>query len=1100
MNKQMEHDRKLIDVEWNRRVKAEKRLYESMQKSHKELNKNLNSVPADSKAFWKRTQNEMSKTLRDMSKTIAKEMSEVSKNLDKQMDKMISLSMQRQKKADEALRAAVKQGDQISIRKAAYNSRNESSRLEHAMRYKRTTLEISEAARQKSAYEARMSRGDTMSVEEYRAYEKVTDDIRDLENEMRKLELVNKHLADGITDLDQAIRAANLDIEYAEKHGKTFNEIISKAKVDMQEYAQNTFTFANAARHAGEAVKYMYKDYAMFTEQLYKMNGQVKLSDMSFVQMAKNTASLQVSSVKLRVFAASAGVTTEQFDQLNEKLFATYGMMDQFGKLDTTKYEKMSKEMLSYSRLTGASLDETIGLHIKLRRQFGMTDGSATRTMHNIMAAQKEVRGATSRSFSDFATFNDDFQKSIQSIVDGYEGFALDVTGVTALFKEQVKVAEKLGQSYEQAFGTAKKLTGFLTKKSTTVMAYHTGQTIMQQAGALFGGEGGLKKLNEMGSAEQSKYIDQVLGTQAGKASGFTKSQIHDIALATGTMSYSAAPVQVAAMMEGSNAMISAKLAQYKNMHDRGLNDTYIQKYMGFEGSADGMREFDMLKRTVADNQGKSLAEMAADLNKSGEKEAPGAKDNSYMDPANMAKHVWDALNNSALGSAIKALGIAGFAMGAHATAMGIHSMALLKDAGGKAAGLLGSLLGKFPGLKNLVGKGGATAAEGVLPSIVPGGVKQGGRLAGLLKNFGTPGKILAGTLLGAGSLYGAYKLFGGGSSTSSELASAQAAKAVAETADASGEQVDQQKETNKQLEKIHGALTGKTGPGSTSGSSLGSLLSDHPIATGAVGAAGAGGAYFALKKLLSSGGAAGTEKLAAEAIPAGASSGLLKGALAGTVGKVIGGVVGPAISFAVTDGPTGRKVAAAAGTALGTFAGGALGSFLGPVGTFVGGALGSAVGDWAGTALYDTFTGFDPNNPSAPATAAAHEALADQWQKNQETLPSSDAMMSKFMADSVAMGFTPSADGKYTPMAVGDPSKVYQSVNSLGIPTTNGQAGSGSGTFVNVDKNGSATLQATINIGNFTPSLNTAMRDSYNLQNPNSGLSRRGLGIVGGL
>jgi hypothetical protein len=107
---------------------------------------------------------------------------------------------------------------------------------------------------------------------------------------------------------------------------------------------------------------------------------------------------------------------------------------------------------------------------------------------------------------------------------------------------------------------------------------------------------------------------------------------------------------------------------------------------------------------------------------------------------------------------------------------------------------------------------------------------------------------------------------------------------------------------------------------------------------------------------------------------------------------------------------------------------------------------------------------------------------------------------MSKFMADSVAMGFTPSADGKYTPMAVGDPSKVYQSVNSLGIPTTNGQAGSGSGTFVNVDKNGSATLQATINIGNFTPSLNTAMRDSYNLQNPNSGLSRRGLGIVGGL
>lgn len=1082
MGKQMEHDRKLVDAEWQRRVKAEKRLYEAMMKSQKDLNKNISGIPADSKTFWKRTQNEMSRTLRDMSKNLTKEMVGVSKILEKNMKDLISLSMQRQRKADEALRSAMKTGSQVDIQRASYNSRNENLRLQHNMRYQGKQYELQDASRQKSILEGRMSKGDKLSVDDYRAYERLTDEVRDLENELRKLDLVNKHLASGITDVDQALRAANMDMEYYEKHAKTLDQIVSKAKVDMLEYARNTFTFANAARHAGEALKLLYKDYSMFTEQLYKANGELKLSDVSFTKMAKNADVLQASSLKLRMFAAAANISAEEFGQLNEKLLGTYMVMDKFGNFDSRKYEEMSKEMLNYSRLTGASLDESIGFHAKLRRQFSMTDAQAGKTMRGIIAAQKEVRGSTARSFADFATFDDDFQKSIQSIVDGYDGFKLDVSGVTGLFKEQVKVAEKLGMSYQETFDIAKKFVGLVTKKSSSALEYASGQQIIKKVSSILGGDDQMRALYKKGvtDEERDSIINKALATDEAKKLKLNKDQLMAVAFAATRIVGGPNAMQAADAVRGSLLGSASKLNALNSM--AGDNSVMANALLGTSGE-DRVRiamQLDEMRRSGMSGEDMAV-KMSQDTDKSGDKNAPNAKENQLFNPGSYLGHLKDLFDNSAFGHMLKAVGTASLAMGAHSLAMGAHTIALMKGAGGFGAGIIGKVMSKIPGLRGLVGVGGATVDAGA--NVGATGLGRAGKLAQLASKMGTPGRIAAAALLGAGTLYGGYKLFGEGSSPSDQQSATNAVQSTANSAD---EQVTEQQKTNKKLDEIKDSLSGKGATIRPSGSSLGSILNPGTVATGVAGAGVATASYFALKGL-AKGATPAVEKLAAEGAVEGATAGAGKGVitrvLGSTVGKVIGGVIGPALSFALTDGPTGRKASAAAGTALGTFAGGAVGSLLGPVGTIAGAALGGWLGETLGKTAYDGFTGFDENNPTATAPVKGPTSAADQWAKAGGGQMPGDKMYADFMANSLA------------PNGTAVPGQPF---NSVSMPTNT--AGAGNGTMVNVSKDGSATLQATIRLDNFSPSVYTSMRDSYNLQNPSSGLSRRGFGMPGGL
>lgn len=1086
MTREMERDRKLYDADWQRRIKAEKALYATMLKSQKGMNQNISGIATDSKAFWARTSAEFNRTIRGMATSIKNEMSEVSKNLESSMDKMISLSMQRQKKADDALRAAVKQGDLYTYQLASYKAKNESNRLSHATTYKRKNLELQEASRAKTVYETKMSRGETLSPEDYRAYERLTGEIRDLEREMKKLNMVNTFLAKGITDVEQAMRAADIELDFAEKHFKSMEQRLSEWKVNSMEAANHTLTFANALHHLGEAFRVLYKDYALFTEQAYKMNGVIDLNNLSFATLAKNTISLEVSNAKLRLFAATAGISTEEFDQLNGKLFSTYTMMDKFGKLDNRKYELMGKELLSYSRQTGASLDETIGIHAKLRMQFGKTNSEALRSMRSIIAAQKETQFATSNAFGDFATFNDDFQKSIESVIDGYSGFKLDISGVTALFKDQVQVATKLGYTYQQSFDIAKKFTGLLTKKNSSYMSYHTGQIVLSQAEELFGGEQGLKALQNMNPEERGKYIEKVLGTGKGKASGFKTSDIQDLSNAVTNTMYGPAAIQAADMLEGSTPMIAAKLQQLDTMQQQGLGTgAAFKAIMGEQGGADAMREYQMMQDMLKNRGSKSYAQLGAELkasnDKNGEKQAPNTAP-TLFDPANIWNHFKDFWDKSPLGQLGKFAAVLTGAVVLNTMALGANTLALIGNTGGKAAGVLGSIVRKIPGIGGILGP--AKIPGGIAGEVESGVMKESGNLGKVAKvasKFGTPGKLIAGAALAAGGIWGLTKLWDhyANKSPQDQAKEQQADLDAQNLLGNTGDQVDEQKKTNEKLDKISDNL-GKGGAGSGAGGG-GIMSSIGTVAAGATGIAGGLAAYFGIKSLLSSG--AEDAALAAKATEA--ATGAKAVEAAGDGAKVASAtkaaskltpfleVLGPLASYWTTEGPDGRKLAAAVGAGIG-----GLGGLIGGGGLLSGalGIAGAYGGEKIGTSIYDNY-------------------LADRTLiKGNANMPSLAKPSTDFDANTVAGAVGPSTVGTgTTPGAVGPNGKP---VSTTGVPS-----GVGTGSFTNVGRDGTAELTLKVKVANMHHAVRTVLRDDYNTQHPDSGMARTSWepSIIGG-
>ena len=1070
---------------WARREKAERDLYAQMNKAQKGLNKNIAGIAADSKDFWKRTSREMSSTLKEMTKLMAKEMTEVSKGLDDKMNKMLSISIARQKKSDEALQAALKTGNQNAIQRAAWSSRNESARLQHTMNVRSTSLKMAGSKREKSALEAKLSMGQTLSVTEYKEYERLTNEVRDLETEMNKLTLINKHLSEGITDLDQAIRAANLDMEYMEKHAKTLEQIISKAKVDMKEWAQKTFSFANAARNAGEAIGMMYKDYNMFIEQMYKMNGAVDVASLSMGKLAMNAAKLQVANAELAVFAAQSNISVEAFNQLKEKMFGAYSMVDKAGNLNMEKYKDLSKEMLNYSRITGASIDESIGLHVKLRQQFGQTGSQASKSMRIIMASQLEARGATARSFSDFQNFSDEYQKSMQSIIDGYEGYKLDIVGVTALFKEQVKISEKLGDSQERAFKLAKGVAGLLTKKSSAAVTYNAGKAILDDVSAQFGGRDNMKQLAINGSfADKEAAISKILGSSWGKSSGFDKQQLNMMLNRMESNTSSATEMEIGESLAGTKAMNIQRMKKMTEWRQRKGTGAEFKALFEQGGTDDDRAVMDRMKYMIDEalaanpNGNLDFNKLSDDLAKKGDAQSPDENKNKFPNVPAWVEHFKNVLDNTAFGKLTKGLLEAGAATAMHTTAMVAHTMALLGSSGkgiiGGAAGMLGKFGSKIPGLGRLFTGGAPRMATGF---VGPGGhAVESGAVATArgLKNFGAIGKIASAALLGGTALWGASKLFG--DKKDDPTANAE----VAAIADGTDAQVEQQKDTNKKLDTLISVASGKGTPGMPTGSSPSSMWSTLGTvgATTAAGGAAAAAAYYGSKALLSKSTVTATAEAAAEVGAKTAGKTLLKSAIP---------VIGPLLDFALTDGPFGRRLAAAAGGVLVGAAGSAAGTFLMPgAGTLVGGAAGNMAGAYGGTALYDWMTGYNADGSKSDAQSNGAKPSTPEETKD---LPG----MKSALDDYIQAGAIP-APGTAVP---------GQPFSSTGLPMAAGQgnAGTGNGTMINVGRDGSATLNATIRLDNFGPSMTTAVRDSYNMQNPSSGMSRHsGWGMPGSI
>lgn len=1097
--RRMERDSKMIDADWLRRQRAERKLYDSLLKSHKGMNEMLRNVKADSSKFWKQTAKDISRTMGDLSRTLSSSARDMTAKVDKHMDRLLAVSAQRQKKADDALRMATRSRDQAAIRRASYHSENEGRRMDLLSKQKVNQNLYRSKSRQKSVIEGRMSRGEALSVEEFREYEKLADDLRDLEKEMNKFVLVTKYMSKGITDVSQAARAADLELDHFNENAKTFSEVVSKMKVDIMEAALKTFTYAKAFSSLGDAIGIAGKHYKVMLDQAYKLNGVIDVSKLSFADLAKASVAFDLSSTKIRYWAATAGVSVEAVNALQEKLPAVYALMDSKGKFDGNRMETLSKELLLFSKKTGVSVDESLAMHVKLRKQMGMSEKQATSTLHTIMSEQIALRSATSSAFGDLAVMSDEFQKSIQGIIDSYSGFRLDVSGVTAMFAEQVKQASKMGMSFDQALSAAKGIMKVL-EKPATIGEYKTGKAAIREINAALQRVGveGITATKGMEDVDRLALSGKLASDARLKALGLDKDKIDSAIYAATHLSMANASTQVARQLEGTGFSQRETFERLKQEILSGRGDAYLRSEIS--DMTPEMQESIRLMRL-----------QISEAKRSKEQTPKAEPDKTPLDIQNILSQIKGFFNDTALGKLVTAAGAFAVALGMHASAMTAHTFALLKDAAGKFP-ILNKLMSKIPGVGGKM-RGMTTGGiagelgEGAAETAGAGVAKNSGRLARVLPKLGKMGKYGALAALVAGGSYGLYKWLSPdkskpGEATSEPTTDADQQRLANESLKSSKDTVsgisnvtDEQKETNRKLDQLNDSIAKQTKE--RRGMSSDGMPSATAVAASGL-AIGAPAAYWAAKKLLKN----RAEKAAAEAATQTGEHIVGKAAREATesgleaVGKVaakrgaastgnaipvVGPLIGAALTYAFTDGPAMRKLSAAIGDAVGAAGGELLGSLAGPVGTIGGGIAGGLGGTYLGENLYDWVTGY--KSPDEAAATEKQEAPAAEMPQLGQA-PS--AMDTTLLAESMpALGTSPlltAADLRG---------------GAVGVQGAQVSSGTGLGRILSTDRNGTAVIQATLTVNGFDSAVTSVLRDSYNMQTGQSGISRKGVGAI---
>lgn len=224
-------------------------------------------------------------------------------------------------------------------------------------------------------------------------------------------------------------------------------------------------------------------------ESYYSVGKSMDKVSHSLYRLSRDTWNYSRVQSKLEVAAIMMNMPMEAGAKIVDDLSAKVNTLYRSGSMLRRNNVALdaAKEIMAFSRITGASIEESQGMYIRFVNQFGKTNRQVTDSMNAIARSGQLVNEQLQDMGVDGHIFVSDLTGVLTEAANAFDGFTLNVEHLSATVSHAVKVGTKLGMTYNQAMDTAKQTSAILAKPGGFV-AFQAGEKLKNEVVAATAG------------------------------------------------------------------------------------------------------------------------------------------------------------------------------------------------------------------------------------------------------------------------------------------------------------------------------------------------------------------------------------------------------------------------------------------------------------------------------------------------------------------------------------------------------------------------------------------------------------------------------------
>lgn len=238
-------------------------------------------------------------------------------------------------------------------------------------------------------------------------------------------------------------------------------------------------------------------------EAYYNYGQAMSRVDHGVLRLSKDTWNLARMQTRLQYSANAMNLPLEAgaeiFTNLSQKVRNLY---DSQGHLQFNVATRAAENIMAFSRVTGASIDQSTDLYARFINHFGRTNDQAIKGLNSIARAGQLVNEELQDAGIHGGIFISDLTGIINDAAGAFDGFTLNVEHLSSRVAMAVKTGHELGMTYDQAMDSAKQMASIFSKPGG-FLGFQAGEQLRQDIASA---TKGIDDAEERASVLSSKY------------------------------------------------------------------------------------------------------------------------------------------------------------------------------------------------------------------------------------------------------------------------------------------------------------------------------------------------------------------------------------------------------------------------------------------------------------------------------------------------------------------------------------------------------------------------------------------------------------------
>lgn len=288
---------------------------------------------------------------------------------------------------------------------------------------------------------------------------------------------VSRSDASNMRDASRYAEDLNTSLDSSAKSAGRLSQAIGSVKQNLGAYLK----WAAIGGLVGSALRDLSDDADRVVESYYSIGESMARTRKGMHGLIKDTWNLSLMSGRLEEMAARMNMPAEAMRGIFEKL--TRSVRTFYGSDGKIRYDlagDAAMQVAAFSRITGASVEQSVDLYAKLTNQYGKSHRQVVSGMQSISRAGQMVNEELHDMGKDGGLALEDLVGLINDAGSAFDGFALNVEHLAARTSHAIKIGQELGMTYNQAADTAKQMTAIFARPGGYI-AFQAGDQLQQE-------------------------------------------------------------------------------------------------------------------------------------------------------------------------------------------------------------------------------------------------------------------------------------------------------------------------------------------------------------------------------------------------------------------------------------------------------------------------------------------------------------------------------------------------------------------------------------------------------------------------------------------